>query len=438
MSNHKYKRDFSSFLLFLFIIIMIGGLVYSYMIYKGIDGREIFNNFTETLFGGSSKYEITNSSESDSDIVEKVFMKGMDLEEYKSIFDKEPNYLKKNGSYEKITYDFDKKLHYSQLEELYINMNNSDIAKVEVIGSSVDGRDIYGIEIGKGKDVLFLDANIHAAEVSTTLVLTKFLGDILNDYDNNDKTIVEKLNNVKIVAIPCLNPDGYEVYNFGIESINNKNLWIYQNKSSINFANIKSNANGVDLNRNFPTQNVGMYYKGNELISNTSLVKTTKSGKYYNGESAGSEPEIKAAMYFMLKHYKNTYAYINLHSQGRVLYAGKPNLSDEFNKITSSFAKKVSSINGYKVHGLSSEEVGEGNDGSATDFMAELANGFIFSSKTLRLSTDKYKDNSCELKYKYPVITMEITNKWTSEPSVFKEEYYDKKLKKVMYELLNK
>ena len=122
------------------------------------------------------------------------------------------------------------------------------------------------IEIGKGNDDLFLDANIHAAEVSTTLVLTKFLGDILNDYDNNDKT-VEKLNNVKIVAIPCLNPDGYEVYNFGIESINNKNLWIYQNKSSINFANIKSNANGVDLNRNFPTQNVGMYYKGNELIS---------------------------------------------------------------------------------------------------------------------------------------------------------------------------
>ena len=203
------------------------------------------------------------------------------------------------------------------------------------------------------------------------------------------------------------------------------------------FSNLKSKLYSNIVNINFDS-NIVEYYKGNELISNTSLVKTTKSGKYYNGESAGSEPEIKAAMYFMLKHYKNTYAYINLHSQGRVLYAGKPNLSDEFNKITSTFAKKISSINGYKVHGLSSEEVGEGNDGSATDFMAELANGFIFSSKTLRLSTDKYKDNSCELKYKYPVITMEITNKWTSDPSVFKEEYYDKKLKKVMYELLNK
>ncbi|UKI57051.1 MAG: hypothetical protein L6V81_06520 [Clostridium sp.] len=55
----------------------------------------------------------------------------------------------------------------------------------------------------------------------------------------------------------------------------------------------------------------------------------------------GSEPETRAAMYFMLKHYKNVYAYVNLHSQGRVIYAGKPNLSTKFNKITSKFAKDI-------------------------------------------------------------------------------------------------
>ena len=65
------------------------------------------------------------------------------------------------------------------------------------------------------------------------------------------------------------------------------------------------------------------------------LKKSYSNTAYFGGEELGSEPETKASMYFMLKHYKNVYAYINLHSQGRVIYAGKPNLSNEFNKITS-------------------------------------------------------------------------------------------------------
>ncbi len=440
MSRRHYKRDFSSFFLFVFIMLMIGGLVYTYMIYKNIGISEITDMFTIEKKDKEEKeiinYEITDDYESDKDVIEKVFMSGMDTEDYKKLFEQKTNYIEKNDKYKKIDYNFDKKLHYSELESIYKNMNNSDIANVEIIGKSVDNRNMYGIEIGKGDRVLFMDANIHAAEVSTTLILTKFLSDILNDYDNGDKTIVDLLNNVKIAVIPCMNPDGYEVYNYGIESLNNKDLWLYKNRKSISFEYSKSNANGVDLNRNFPTQHEGMYYKGNNLISNTSLELTTSKSKYFNGYSGGSEPETKASMYFMLKHYKNTYAYINVHSQGRVLYAGKPNLSKEFNDLTQSFAKKVSKINGYTVHGLSSEEVGEGNDGSATDFMAELANGFIFSTKTGRLSSDKYKNNSCELKYKYPVITMEITRTWTSDPSIFKTEYYDYGLKKLFYKLI--
>ena len=451
------NNNLSTIVLFLFIILMIGGLVYSFIIYKNMKTpyfvettntskidvvEDTSDNTSEPTTDNiieekeEIKYEITDSYESDSNIIEKTFMKGMDSEEYKKLFNKKTMVINKTSEYEKISYDFEKKLHYSDLEKIYESMSNSDVVSVEIIGKSVDNRNIYGITIGKGDKVLFLDANIHAAEVSTTLVLTKFLGDILNDYELNDKNIVEILNNVKIAAIPCLNPDGYEVYNYGISSINNKDLWIYKNKGSISFDNIKSNANGVDLNRNFPTQNVGMYYKGKELKSNTSLKKTTEKGKYYNGDTAGSEPEIKAAMYFMLKHYKNTYAYINLHSQGRVLYAGKPNLSDEFNNISATFAKKISGINSYKVHGLSSEEVGEGNDGSATDFMAELANGLVFSTKTGRLSTDKYINNSCSLKYSYPVITMEITKVWSKDPSYSKSEYYDYGLKKVLYSIL--
>lgn len=428
MSRRKRKK-INRIKLLLIIIIVFGIFIYI----KKSKNNDNYTSGDDNV--DNIKYDILDKSESDKDIVEKYFMDGMKKSDYERVLNHN-NRLISDNNYKYIDYDFDGKLHYSELETLFKKIGSSNISDTYVIGSSVDKRNMYGITIGKGSDVLFIDANIHAAEVSTTLVLTKFLTDLVNEYENGNKDIIDALNRVKIVAIPCMNPDGYEVYNYGVESLKNKELWIYQNKGNINFENIKSNANGVDLNRNFPTQNVGLYYKGYNLIKNTSIDKTTEKGKYFNGYIAGSEPETRASMSFMLKYYKDTYAYINLHSQGRVLYAGKPNLSNEFNDLTKKFANYISSYTSYRVHGLSSEEVGEGNDGSATDFMAELANGFKFSSETGRLSIDKYKNNSCTLEYKYPVVTMEITKTWTSDTSVFKDEYYNHGIKNMLFDLI--
>ena len=430
----KYKvRRF----IFLIIVLLIIYLIYSLIVSIFGSEEEVKEN-NNKIVNNSSVINITNDSESDSDVIDTIFMDGLSLEDFNNILDYKPKVINQNKKYTNIEYDFETTKHYSYLESIYKKLSNSDIVHVEVIGKSVDNRNIYGIEIGKGKDTIFIDANIHAAEVANTLILTRFLSELVNDYEANEENIVQMLNNVKIAAIPCLNPDGYEIYNYGVESLNNKDLWVYENRNKINFDNIKSNANGVDLNRNFPTQNVGLYYKGNRLISNTSITKTFEKGKYYNGESAGSEPETRAAMYFMLKHYKNTIYYVNMHTQGRVIYAGKPNLSDEFNDLTIAFANNINSINGYKVNGLDDEEVGEGNDGSATDFMSELAHGFKFSTKTLRLSTDKYIDNSATLKYKYPVITLETTKVWTRDTSFFKKEYYDNGIRDMLYKLIEK
>lgn len=426
----------------LFIVIM--GLLLCKTLFNKNNTSRNDTDKTETKIPNNNEdsvkkvdYNIVETSESDNDIINQTFAGGLSIEEYKKIIDQKENYIKKTGEYTKINYNFESKLHYSEIEEYIQQINNSSIANVEIIGKSVDGRNIYGIEIGKGTNVLYIDANVHAAEVANTLILTKFLSELTNEYESGNEDIINKLNNVKIAVIPCMNPDGYEVYNYGIESLNNKELWIYQNKNNINFENIKSNANGVDLNRNFPTQNAGMYYKTKDLISTVALEKTTQNLKYFGGYSLGSEPETKAAMYFMLKHYKNTYAYINMHSQGRVIYAGKPNLSTEFNSLTASFAKKISSYNNYTIYGLSAEEVGEGNDGSVTDFMAELANGFKYSTVTGRLSSDKYINPTCNFEYKYPVVTIETITTYTRVPSYFKTEYYNKGLKEMLYSLLN-
>ncbi|MBR4178622.1 MAG: hypothetical protein IKR57_04665 [Bacilli bacterium] len=394
-------------------------------------------NVVKTIEEKYLDFDITTKSEKDIQNIDYYFMEGMKTSDFKEILREKNNSIISNDKYKKIKYNFERVLHYFDIEEILKELNNSESVKLEIIGKSVDNRNIYGIEIGSGEDVLFLDANIHAAEVSTTYILIKFLIDVVNLYERGNTDVNNLLNNIKIVAIPCINPDGYEVYNYGIDSIRNKDLYIYKNKDKIDFNNIKSNANGVDLNRNFPTQNSGLLYKGKKLKNNTSIDITTERGKYFNGYSVGSEPEVKSVIYYMLKYYKNIYAYINLHSQGRVIYYGKPNLSKDFNKVTEKFASRISSITSYKLNDSSYEEVGEGNDGSATDFMSELANGFIFSEITGRLSTNKYKNNNCKLVYNYPVITMEVTKDWTSNPSYFKSEY-NNYVKKALFEILEK
>lgn len=406
-------------------------------------GDRIFINFN--IFKLSAREEvkrdgcldyIINTSESDKNIVKKVFATGMNLDSFKSACNYESEIVYKNGDYKHISYNFDRKLHYYDIEEILYNANNSDIVKLEIIGQSVDNRNIYGLEIGYGDRVIYLDASMHAAEVASTVFLTKFINDLVYKYESGDKDIINALNNVKMVFIPSLNPDGYEVYNFGIESIRNKDLWIYQNKDRVNFRTFKYNANGVDLNRNFPSQNSGLYYNGKKLKSSVSLNKTVKNGTYFGNLEMGSEPETQAAIYYILKHHKNTVVYINMHSQGRVIYAGKPNLSSKFNNNTVKFANWVSKYTGYKVHGLSSEEVGEGNDGTITDFFSEMAHGFKFSTETLKLSADKYKGNF-DSKYNTAVITLETLNDYTSDVSVFKREYYNYGIEDLLYGLLD-
>lgn len=436
----NFKKLFSSNRFFCVVCVFF--LLSFFILGFSMIGDKIFINFN--LFKLSAREEvkqdnclnyITSSSESDKTIVNKVFASGMKLDDFNSSCNYNSDIVFNSGEYNRIFYDFDRKLHYTDIESILYNANNSNIVKLEIIGQSVDNRNIYGVEIGKGDRVIYLDASMHAAEVASTVFLTMFLNDLVYKYESGDKDIINALNNVKLVLIPSLNPDGYEVYNFGIESIRNKDLWIYQNKDIVNFRTFKYNANGVDLNRNFPTQNSGLYYKGKNLKSSVSLNKTVKNGTYFGNLEMGSEPETKAAIYYILKHHKNTVAYINMHSQGRVIYAGKPNLSSKFNNTTIKFANWVSKYTGYKVHGLSSEEVGEGNDGTITDFFSEIVHGFKFSSESLKLSSDKYKGNF-DLKYNAAVITLETLNDYTSDVNVFKREYYNYGIENLLFGLL--
>lgn len=424
--RRKLKKNVKRAMLLLFLLIV----VLSYLNFRK-HSRDLSEQDVTSLL-----YSIVDNAESDSNVVNKMFAKGMSSDSFNQVLKYQADKITSKEEYEKINYNFNKKLCYKDVEYYLNKINNSDIVDLYVIGHSVDNRNIYGLEIGNGSKVIFLDANIHAAETANTHILIQFMSEVVNMYESGNSDVKNALNEFKLVVMPCINPDGYEIFTNGIESISNKELWVYKNKNKINFKNLKSNANGVDINRNFPTQNAGLYYKSKGLLYNVSLEKNTGNQAYFGGYSLGSEPETKAAMYFMLKHYRSVVTYINLHSQGRVIYSGKPNLSNEFNNLSRKFASKISNINKYIVYGIESEEVGEGNDGSATDFMSEIAHEMPFSSKTGRLSSNKYIDPKVDYIVKYPVITLETIKTYTRNTEIFKDEYYNYGLRKVLFSLI--
>ena len=262
MSKRKLNKKGKSLIkVIIFFIVVI--FIVSFLNKNKIDNT---NTQTKDSNKHSTFIDVVNTKESNDEVIEKIFANGMSEEDFTTILNQKYNYITSTGTYKQIKYDFNYQLHYSKIEEIINELTKSEIVNTEIIGESADNRNIYSVEIGKGNKTLLIDANIHAAETANTPLLVKFMIDVVNNYEKGDKNLKTKLNDYKIVILPCINPDGYEVYNFGIESINNRNLWIYKNKEKIDFENFKHNANGVDINRNMPTQNAGLYYKGKSLI----------------------------------------------------------------------------------------------------------------------------------------------------------------------------
>ena len=212
----------------IFLIAVVSLIIIAFLFTYILSNRNIPDNNIKN--NPQKNYDIVETSESDPEIIKEIFADGMNTEDYKKILDQKENYVKSNGKYIPVEYNFERKYYYSELEEIYNMFNNSDIVQLEIIGKSRDNRNIYGIEVGKGNKVLYLDANMHAAEIANTLILTKFLSEIINEYENGNEEIINILNQIKIAVVPTMNPDGYDIYNYGPEVINNKNLWVYQNK----------------------------------------------------------------------------------------------------------------------------------------------------------------------------------------------------------------
>ncbi len=128
----------------------------------------------------------------------------------------------------------------------YITMMNDfatdypDLCTVESIGTSVDNREILVAKISdnalieEAEPKFFYSGQMHGDEIVCSILFLRLIDYLLENY-GLDQEITDIVNNTQIYINPLSNPDGLYT----------------DNDNTINGAT-RYNANGVDLNRNFP------------------------------------------------------------------------------------------------------------------------------------------------------------------------------------------
>jgi hypothetical protein len=104
-----------------------------------------------------------------------------------------------------------RRFKHSDIVPLIEQLQNKNIFKVDKVGKSIEGRDIYLISMGSGKTKVFLWSQMHGDEPTATAALF----DIFNLFlDENAYPELKKflLSNLSIYIIPMVNPDGAEEF----------------------------------------------------------------------------------------------------------------------------------------------------------------------------------------------------------------------------------
>src|SRR5215211_7581472 len=170
-------------------------------------------------------------------------------------------------------------------DELYsIARRNPQIVKLEVVGHSIQGREIIALKVtkdaktiadGTRPDVLYM-STVHAREWISTEVNRRLLHHFVDNY-GKDAEVTNLVNTRELWFMIVANPDGYQ-YTFDHERLWRKNLHDNDGDGQI------TNADGVDPNRNYDI----LWGYDNEGSS------PQQSAADYRGTGPASEPEVQA------------------------------------------------------------------------------------------------------------------------------------------------
>lgn len=214
-----------------------------------------------------------------------------------------------------------------------------EYVSVNVIGKTVDGREIHDIILGnpEASGCVMFQASVHAREYMCSQLVMKQIEYYLSNYNQkyNGESYHDIFDKVCVHIVPMTNPDGVTIAQKGINGIRSKTLRKKLKKMPgiSRSSNWKANARGVDINRQF----------------NYKFVKGKSLKKYacyagYGGPSPASEKESKALLYVV-----NTYnpkATVSYHAMGNVIFHGYK-CDKKTGKKLKKLTEKIRKLTGY-------------------------------------------------------------------------------------------
>lgn len=255
-------------------------------------------------------------------------------------------------------------------------------ANIQKEGESVQGRPIYSLSVGKGETALICTGGVHGRESINPSVLVKMTKKYCEKYtksNSKDKQIA-RLNTYRILFIPLLNPDGYEVACNGFGKIKDPKRRNAAIKKGIHWSEWRLNSRGIDLNRNFPCQS-------------------------YCKQNVNDEPfsEVESRILASVFKREPSIGYLDFHSRGKELYWYRAAMDEDYNKKQKEIAERLHDACGYRV-------------GTPQDEMQDAASG----GNTVQYYAEQYK---------LPAITIETVE----EEAVFplKDHYLEEVYKEI-------
>ena len=157
-----------------------------------------------------------------------------------------------------------------------------DLMRQTSIGYSEKGKNIPCIVMGKGSKKGCIVGGIHAREHISISFVMRSVEELAQAYTNHQNygeyDVQELLNKYTLYIVPMFNPDGTDISVAG-----EMPLVDYPGFDADSY---KDNANGVNLNRNFP-------YHWDDIQS---INQYRDTNLYFHGKTAGSESETQAMM----------------------------------------------------------------------------------------------------------------------------------------------
>lgn len=231
---------------------------------------------------------------------------------------------------------------------------------------TLQGLDVVGVEITHDvtthdrKPVLLVTGAHHGVEWATVEVAVEFATD-LAQRDGRDQRITDLLDRVRIIVVPVVNPDGFQLSRAGTVPDKRRNCRVADPTTE---SCATSPRTGVDLNRNYGVDWGGVGASANRATDG------------YRGEAPFSEPETRNIRELVTSHQVtvftslHTYAAMILRPPGQ---DATPETTDE--STYAALGQTLADANGYaNTHSRDLYET----SGTAVEWFHHTTGGFGF------------------------------------------------------------